>query len=100
MVAYRGNGICPSCGKNHSRSSLFCSDCEVESMAYYDTQISRSWARRINKTAKMDRLRECVAFSNRHNYSVEIVILKLRLRFDVAIILTGEEIYEIIDKEG
>jgi len=100
MVAYRGENICPSCGKNHTKPSIFCLDCEAFSMEYYEVQISSSWAKRVGNTAEKDRFKECIAFSNRHKYGVDLVILKLKLRFDVAIILTSEEIYEIIDREG
>ena len=99
MVTYKGKNVCPSCGNKHSRQSVFCSKCEQESMAYFGIQIPKSWAKGLMRGDEKGRFKECATFSDRHGYSLDLVLLKLRLKFGVIIDLTKKEIYEMIDRE-
>lgn len=73
---------------------MFCSDCEEDSFAYYDVDMSRKWAERVSSLLR-GQLEEIVDFSRRHGYRADLVILKMKSKFGITIDLSSNDIMSL-----
>jgi hypothetical protein len=95
MVIYKGKHKCPACGK--ANKQVFCSNCEIERNLYYDIQIAEKWASSISIDSNS--FAKCKSFAQRHNYRLDLLIVKLNIQYNVRIDLRREDILELINME-
>ena len=100
MVVYRGSTGCPSCGNTNTKEQIFCQKCEDESIDYYEMQIAPGWVNMLQRLDESKRFSECVKFADRHGYKVDILILKLRIKYSVTVHMSKENIFQVVNSEG
>lgn len=96
MTTYKGDNSkeCCSCTNNAVKGMMFCSDCEDDSFAFYDVDLSKKWAERV-ASLSYGQFKEIVDFSKRHGYREDLVIVKMRSKFGITIELSSNDIMSL-----
>jgi predicted nucleic acid-binding Zn ribbon protein len=99
MVLYKGPHACPACGKASPKQKLFCSSCDRDTVLYHEVQIPRAWANALMTYEQNEQFEQCKTFSKRHNYRLDLLILKLAIKHNVTLNLNREHILFLINME-
>lgn len=95
ILAKQSSKKCSNCGEDTTK--VFCADCGMAREEYAYTSVPILFARRISQKNKKQEeiIEELISFSNRNDYRVDFLILKISVVTNNVIVLTLEELMRL-----